>query len=149
MDTGYHNTTADSAMTEVALALAMGFFSIMVLTMVSMGTGAPVASPAAESARVADAAVLQQSETPDNPAATVSTGAEDRIVIYYGGRFLSTDLTPLKLSGLGGSGRIILALAPDLPMKEALQARARLRHDNLVVSTLDKKWIDTLERMAK
>ena len=35
-DTGQTN-----AMAEVALALAMGFFSIMVLTMVSMGAGAP------------------------------------------------------------------------------------------------------------
>ena len=29
----------DGAMTEVALALAMGFFSILVLTLVSMGGG--------------------------------------------------------------------------------------------------------------
>ena len=28
-----------NAMTEIALALAMGFFSILVLTMVSMGAG--------------------------------------------------------------------------------------------------------------
>ena len=59
MDNGYHNTTADSAMTEVALALAMGFFSIMVLTMVSMGTGSPVTAKVTEAARLADAAVLQ------------------------------------------------------------------------------------------
>ena len=149
MDNGYHNTTADSAMTEVALALAMGFFSIMVLTMVSMGTGAPVKAADQAAAKVADAAVLQQSETRDNPSATVSAGAEDRIVIYYRGRFLSTDLVPLDPAALDGAGRMILALAPDLPMKEALQARARLRHGNLVVSTLDQNWLDTLERMAK
>lgn len=35
------SATAESAMTEIALALAMGFFAIMVLTMVSMGAGQP------------------------------------------------------------------------------------------------------------
>ena len=31
-------TSSGNAMTEIALALAMAFFSIMVLTMISMGT---------------------------------------------------------------------------------------------------------------
>ncbi|MGB0672123.1 MAG: hypothetical protein ACPGNT_11560, partial [Rhodospirillales bacterium] len=33
------SATAESAMTEIALALAMGFFSLMVLTLISMGAG--------------------------------------------------------------------------------------------------------------
>ncbi|MBL6929462.1 MAG: hypothetical protein ISR44_09855 [Rhodospirillales bacterium] len=40
-DTGYGN-----AMTEIALALAMAFFSIMVLTMISMGVGEGKIDPA-------------------------------------------------------------------------------------------------------
>ena len=34
-----HDTTQGNAMTEIALAMAMGFFSVMVLTMMSMGVG--------------------------------------------------------------------------------------------------------------
>ena len=33
------NAHQDSAMTEISLALAMAFFSIMVLTLISMGSG--------------------------------------------------------------------------------------------------------------
>ncbi|MEK9673064.1 MAG: hypothetical protein VW268_11270 [Rhodospirillaceae bacterium] len=34
-----------NAMTEIALVLAMAFFSLMVLTLVSMGAGSPQKSP--------------------------------------------------------------------------------------------------------
>ena len=38
-DQGMHDGSQGNAMTKIALALAMGFFSILVLTMVSMGAG--------------------------------------------------------------------------------------------------------------
>ena len=43
--TGSGGTEPGSAMTEVALALAMAFFALMLLTMLSMGAGAPSTLP--------------------------------------------------------------------------------------------------------
>ena len=55
----------DGAMTEVALALAMGFFSILVLTLVSMG-GGPGKSPSYEAIRLVQTA-------PDGPTSVLPT----------------------------------------------------------------------------
>ena len=41
-----NDSTAGNAMTEIALALAMAFFSIMVLSMISMGTSMQAKRPA-------------------------------------------------------------------------------------------------------
>lgn len=128
-----------NAMTEIALALAMGFFSIMVLTMVSMGAGkspdtravAAVLAPARESAR---------------QAAVIQVEHDDIFVIYHRGRFFDGELRPLDPSSIHTTGRVVLALEPSLPMSEAVAARARIDVRNLIVSTLDERWQDTLAR---
>jgi hypothetical protein len=62
------NGSQDNAMTEIALALATGFFSIMVLTMVSMGAGFRESKPAS--------AVILAPAAADAPSsATVAPGA--------------------------------------------------------------------------
>ena len=124
-------------MTEIALALAMAFFSIMVLTMISMGVGkgegpavigAVLAPPAAESTE----------------AAVVKPQTDDVIIVYYGGRYHDRDLKPMDPANVNTTGRVLLALDPALPMSEAIQARGRINVENLVVSTLDDRWLTTL-----
>ena len=125
-------------MTEIALALAMAFFSIMVLTMISMGVGTAENEPVA-------AAVVAPAKPETAPAAAVTTQDDDLIVVYFGGRYLDKDLQVLDPSGLRPQGRVILALDPALPMSEALAARGRIDAENLVVSVLDEKWLATLK----
>ena len=59
---------------------------------------------------------------------------------------MDQQLNLLELSSLKSSKKIVLAMPPNLPMTEALAARARLEGANIVVSVLDKRW---LERLAK
>lgn len=132
-DTGYGN-----AMTEIALALAMAFFSIMVLTMISMGVG-PADSPPS-----AAAAVVAPAKPETAPAAAIVPQGEDRVVVYYAGHYMNRDLAPVDPAGLRGPGRVILALDPALPMSEALAARGRINVENLVVSVLDDRWLNRL-----
>lgn len=132
-DTGYGN-----AMTEIALALAMAFFSIMVLTMISMGVGPAESDPAVT------AAVVAPSAPETAPAAAIVPDGKDRVVVYYAGKYMDRDLRPVDPAGLHGSGRVILALDPALPMSEALAARARINVENLVVSVLDDRWLTSL-----
>ena len=126
-----------NAMTEIALALAMGFFSLMVLTMISMGAGkSDIPSVAA--------AFLAPSIPAAADAATVAPSSEDMIVVYHGGRFFDRDLKPVDPSAIATTGRVLLALDPALPMAEAMTARTRINVENLVVSTLDDRWLTTL-----
>ena len=129
--------TQDNAMTEVALALAMGFFSILVLALVSMGAGR-VLEP--QAASTPPPAVI--SLTPSQAAARtpVPSDAPDTLVIYHAGRFYDAELRPLDPAGLAAEGRVVLAFAPDLPLSEVMAAQARITAPNLVASTLNGRW---------
>ena len=134
-DSSYGN-----AMTEIALALAMAFFSIMVLTMVSMS-----ATPEKISKDQAQPTInLANSNTSNNQNAAAPT--KRKLVVFWNGQFMDQQLNLLELSSLKSSKKIVLAMPPNLPMTEALAARARLEGANIVVSVLDKRW---LERLAK
>ena len=124
-------------MTEIALALAMGFFSLMVLTMISMGAGK------SDNPAVA-AAMLAPSTPAAAEASTVEPTTEDMIVVYHGGGFFDRDLKPVDPAAIATTGRVLLALDPALPLAEAMAARTRINVANLIVSTLDDRWLTTL-----
>ena len=127
-----------NAMTEIALALAMAFFSIMVLTMVSMSAAPSTATGAGTPAAMKLARNNAATEKSVKPA------KKPKLVIFWQGAFLNRDLTPFTPGNEIGRGRIILALSPNLPMNEALAARARFGAGNVVVSTLDERWLARL-----
>jgi hypothetical protein len=126
-------------MTEVALALAMAFFSIMVLTMISMGTGVQPKRPTVGIVLVPPAVA--------NSPAVITPGPEDLILIHYQDRFFDRELKPIEPAAPKGGGRVILALSPEISMKEALDVRAQLNIPNLIVSTLGERWLKTLRSM--
>ena len=125
-------------MTEVALALAMGFFSIMVLTLVSMGGGAG-------EARSYEAIRLVQT-APDRPTSVLPT-RDDRIIIFDGARYLDTDLNPVDPASLKdlGERRIVLAVDPDVRLADVMAARDRISAVNLVIANLDDRWRSAIE----
>mgnify|MGYP006909087017 CR=1 FL=1 len=140
------SATAESAMTEIALALAMGFFAIMVLTMVSMGAGQPESAEKAKSVAAAD---LMANVATAPSEATTELGADDLVVIYYKDSFFSPDMKPVDIAGLAPESRVILAVPPDLPLSQAIDIRGRFNRKDLVVSTLDARWMKALEQAPR
>lgn len=131
----------ENAMTEIALAMAMGFFSVMVLTAMSMGVAAPKSRTAA--APIVTAAVAA-SGAPSAAGAADRLADDDILVVYDGARFLGRDLRPLDPARIDRSRRIVLAVTPDLTMAQALAARQRIAAPKLVITTLDDRWRDAL-----
>jgi len=139
-DTHYGN-----AMTEIALALAMAFFSIMVLAMVSMS--------ASTSKDVSEAVVLPHIAARLAPAksgtplsAQLKTQSTDFLLIYSGGQFYDRDLHSVDPQNISISGRVILALDPALAMGDALTARAQVKTDDLIITMLDLRWTRSLNQ---
>jgi hypothetical protein len=146
---------AGHAMTEIALALAMSFFCLLVLALVTMGASAPGAEADARIEALAAAPADGASE----PLAT-----SDRLVVFHGGRFFDADRRPLDPASLGPvslgpmapgpmapgpmaplqGGRLVLAVDPGLPLTEVLAARRRLAGRDLVVTPLDRAWLAAL-----
>ena len=133
-----------NAMTEIALALAMAFFSIMVLTMLSMGAEFQSAPSPRLSAERLD---LAPSALPAAGAAE-STAAEETVLIHYRGRFLDTKFDPVDPRALPAGRPIVLAIDPALPIAEAVAIRAQISTTDLVVTTLDARWLEALEEAS-
>ena len=134
-DSSYGN-----AMTEIALALAMAFFSIMVLTMVSMS-----ATPEKIS-KGQDQPNINLADSAPNNTQKPAAPTKRKLVIFWNGQFMDQQLSPLELGSLKSSKKIVLAMPPNLPMADALAARAQLEGVDILVSVLDERW---LGRMAK
>ena len=126
-----------NAMTEIALALAMGFFSLLVLAMVSMGAG-----HGKETA--ATTAILAPAVAKSTDQGTTEVESRDVILIYFDGGFLDTELRAVEPESFDGAERVVLAFAPDVPLAEAMKARSRVKFEQLVVSTLDEAWLRAL-----
>ena len=136
----------ESAMTEIALALAMGFFSIMVLTIISMGSGAdPVGK------KFQSIALVEAIESPDHKAAaeTSRNDREQKIIIFDGKHFFDRDLQPLDIqtinsTAVGKDVLTVLAMPPEVSIKAAMEAKRKVKIENLVVSHLDDDWLNAL-----
>ncbi len=132
-----------NAMVDIALALAMAFFSIMVLAMVSMGAGFQ------ESASPVELKFEGIAVAPPASPSGAAAKSDDIVVIHYRGRFLDADLAALDPAQISGRGRVVLAIDPALPMADAIAVRGAVTRGDVIVTTLDERWLQTLEEMAK
>ena len=127
----------ENAMTEIALAMAMGFFSVMVLTAMSMGVSVPAAK--SQSHAMISAAVSHSSPAAAKGAVDKVT-KQDVLIVFDGSQFFGRDLKPFNLKSIDGKKRVVLAVTPDLSMAQAIDARRRIAASNLVITTLDGNW---------
>ncbi len=140
---GSHN----NAMAECALALAMAFFSIMVLTMVSMGAG--FASDRTGTPFTGERISIRPSTPSEAPAIQREADDTHNILIHYRGRFYDRKLEPLAPDAVRSEGRTILAIDPALSLVEAIAVRQRIANPDLIVTTLDERWLEALKELSK
>tara|TARA_E500000178_G_scaffold338362_1_gene378648 strand:+ start:435 stop:866 length:432 start_codon:yes stop_codon:yes gene_type:complete len=126
----------ENAMTEIALAMAMGFFSIMVLTSMSMVIQ-KVPKVVRTPQSIATTILIPQDEK-NGPEGRLKEN--DQLVIFDGQNFLDRDLSRLDLSTLVREHRVILAVSQDLRMASILSAQDRLSTHQVVVTPLSDSW---------
>ena len=131
-----------NAMTEVALALAMAFFTVLVLALVSMGVPAVHTSEATcdtePPTQVATVAVNASSNARD-------LAAEEILFLYYQGGFYSQDFEPASISNIINNQEVIVAAPPDASLATLLDIQARISGPNLSITTLNQPWMNALE----
>jgi len=122
----------ENAMTEIALAMAMGFFSVMVLTAMSMGVGTL-------NAKAISTALIADSEARSSASAD-RLSEKDVLVLYDGKQLLDRNLLPIDPSTIDAAKRVVLAMDPTLSMSDAMRARRLIAAPRLVITTLDANW---------
>jgi len=134
--------TDNHAMTEVALGLAMAFFAMMILAMVSMSVvSKEVAQTTGPTSSIASILVPADSA---NSNATTKTNDQDLIIIYHQDQYFDVNLQPINLDKLPKARRYVLAMAPNLPFSTVISARAKISASNLIITELDQAWLTRL-----
>ena len=145
-----HGDFQTNALAEIGLALAMALFSIMILTLVSMGAGnAPSKSARAAAPDVMSLRASHAKESPTQLAAKTKTASRDSIVIYYGSRYYDSELTPINVESLAGKEEVVLAVDPKLSVTDAVRAQKDIAATKLVVTTLNENWLKVLKEKIK
>lgn len=136
------NDSHANAMTEVALALAMGIFSILVLALVSMGVGFSAGSeafiPAAEGIEFRQSFPGQ---------ATVGAAHKGMVLMHHRGRFYDAELALVDPSGLPSDEELVIAIDPTATATEAVTLTTRFAGRNVVITTLTPEWLQTLKEI--
>ncbi|MBA55696.1 MAG: hypothetical protein CMK89_14670 [Pseudomonadales bacterium] len=129
-----HEHTSNHAMTEIALALSMAFFCLMVLSLVAAGV--PEARPTPSLIQL-NQNRLQQVET---------QGANGTWVIYFEERYFDVSLQPLDPGSLNQDS-VYLAVDPKLGLQQLLSAQSRISSPDVSITLLDEAWISRLEEL--
>ncbi|MDE0713243.1 MAG: hypothetical protein OXI10_00005 [Gammaproteobacteria bacterium] len=141
-----HDTT-DNALVEISLALAMAFFALLVVALVSINV-----SPTPQDIRGMNHSRTTMKEL-DYMAALAETRRnmelEPRFLLFHHGHWFDikgVTVDPALLAT--DERRLVVALAPDLTLADAREAQKAVHHLDPVpaLTTLTREWIERLDR---
>jgi len=112
-----HDASQNNAMAEIALALATAFFSIMVLTMVSMGAG--FASSTQVSVDAGGLALRAPVESDRGAHEATEEVSADALIVHYRDHFLDAGFSEIDPNATERTRPTVLAISPDVSMAAA------------------------------
>lgn len=141
------------AMTEVALALSMAFFSLLLLALVSISvpsTAGAVNKDATESLRTERTAelLLSESRVESTSMTNNEVPLEMQYVFYFDSKFYNQDLQQTDISKFNNSQKLILAMPMDTDVTQALALQQSLNGFDLSLTIMDSDWLAALESHA-
>ena len=143
----------NNALVEIALALAMVFFTIMVLAMVSMSVSSEHVKidNRTHGKHIAGMDVHPSSPSSDTPsdADGVNHISADEIIIYFAGKFFDADLRQIPETEIQRKSPKFLAVDPKIPTEEAVNIRKKFISKSLAVTLLNEEWLKILKEKSR
>ena len=125
---------------EVALALAMAFFSLMILILFAM-----VNAPKADATDVGPATVEIAVESPDPPP----DNEERHLVIFTDGGFFDEDLNRLDPASIDPAQPVILAVSQQMPISRITGFQRRYPNLKIEIAELTPDWQERIAGMGR
>ena len=125
----------ENPLTEVALALSMAFFSLMVLMLFAI-TNTSANSP-------------QQTVKALGPTSTDVEEQKPALLIFFDGEYFNEALELANPEVQNREKPLFLAVMPDLDVSTMMDARQKVTHPNLAVITLSEDWIQALNQKQR
>ena len=140
----------NNALVEIALALAMAFFSIMVLAMVSMG----VPDSSRQKKKVLENNFFKsgiklypstQTRQKADQGSAHGELAKKNLIVYYQEKFFDVELHEIQANKLVELDIKAVAVDPSIPTSEAIKIREIFGSRPVVVTLLNKIWLQRLK----
>lgn len=138
----------NNALAEVAFALAMAFFSLLVVSLVSMRI--PQSTPLLPQNITFQSSPLSlakpSEDSPQHTTDGVYSVRPEQLILYVKGRYYDASLTPISLPFRPDANDLILGVDPTLSMAETQQVQEQLAQSNIHVMPLNQQWLETLKQ---
>ena len=125
---------------EVALALAMAFFSLMILMLFAM-----VNAPKADATDVGPATMEMAVESRDPPP----DNEERHLVIFTDGGFFDEDLNRLDPAAIDPAQPVILAVSQQMPISRITGFQRRYPDLTIEIAELTPDWEERIASMGR
>ena len=122
----------ENPLTEVALALSMAFFSLMVLMLFAITNSSSGSA--------------QQTVKVDGPTSNEIKKESPTFLIFFNGKYFDETLQLAKPGNQDKEKPLFLAVMPDLDVRSMMDAMQKVNHPGPEVITLSKDWIRALSQ---
>ena len=122
----------ENPLTEVALALSMAFFSLMVLMLFAITNSSSGSA--------------QQTVKVDGPTSNETKKESPTFLIFFNGKYFDETLQLTKPGNQDEKKPLFLAVMPDLDVRSMMDAMQKVNHPSPEVITLSKDWIRALSQ---
>lgn len=138
--------TTTSAMTEVALGLSMAFFTLLIVSLLSMSLPASkenVLNELSEDMEKKSAINIQmQSKSKDDSKSST------QFAFYFNGKFYDKSLAIRPIDSFSKAQNLTIAVNPNLTFAEVFTLRQRVMHPKLSITASNKTWSSRLQQMT-
>ncbi|PKI02251.1 hypothetical protein [Glaciecola sp. 33A] len=133
------------AMTEVALALSMAFFSLLLLALVSIGVPQSTDNTEQKMHTTVPAFVLTESTQTRQSAEGKKEPTEIQYVFYYAATLYDQNLIQTQINKLNTMQKVILAMPMDTDVTQALTLQKKFKDFDLSLTIMDHEWLAAFE----
>ncbi len=136
------------AMTEVALALSMAFFSLLLVALISIG----VPGSADEEQKKAQAVpefVLTETRTAGKNTKAINESTEIQYIFYFDSKFYDQYLKQISIAKLNNMQKLVIAMPMETDVSEALALQNKFKDFELALTIMDREWLIAFEDNMK
>jgi len=137
------------AMTEVALALSMAFFSLLLLALVSIGMPESTNNSKQEARTSVPEFVLTESSTKKKSTQSKEEPIEIQYVFYFEGMFYDQYLHITQITNLNNKQKLVVAMPMNTDVTQALSLQKKFKDFDLSLTIMNSEWLVAFESALK
>ncbi|MFT7005652.1 MAG: hypothetical protein ACJAXJ_000151 [Colwellia sp.] len=138
--------TTSSAMTEVALGLSMAFFTLLIVSLLSMSFPTKIESNTTKLTEFIqkNSAIDIEIDSEDNS----NSQNETQLAFFFDDKFYDQSLALRSIDSFSKEKNLIVAVNPNLTFAEVFTLRQQVKHPQLSITVSNKAWRSRLQQMT-